>query len=132
MPSLGNWPMPTDRLQNMGSSEVERTQRVTPLAQRVLAEQIKIVILQSPAALAAPAAIAAVSPLVLWNKVAHGPLLVTIFLIYLTLFWGLTFYWRYKRSNPPAADAKQWANDSAVRTAAHGCWSARRKRLRMK
>ena len=77
----------------MGSSEVERTQRVTPLAQRVLAEQIKIVILQSPAALAAPAAIAAVSPLVLWNKVAHGPLLVTIFLIYLTLFWGLTFYY---------------------------------------
>ena len=109
----------------MGSSEVERTQRVTPLAQRVLAEQIKIVILQSPGALAAPAAIAAVSPLVLWSKVAHGPLLVTIFLIYLTLFWGLTFYWRYKRSNPPAADAKQWANDSAVRTAAHGCcWGA--------
>ncbi len=109
----------------MNSSQVERAQLLTPLAQRVLAEQIKIVILQSPAALAAPAAIAAVSPLVLWNKVAHVPLLVAIFLIYLTLFWGLTFYWRYKRSNPPASDAKEWANDSALRTAAHGCsWGA--------
>jgi two-component system, sensor histidine kinase len=109
----------------MNSSQVERTQLVTPLAQRVLAEQIKIVILQSPAALAAPAAIAAVSPLVLWNKVAHVPLLVTIALIYVTLFWGLTFYWRYKRSNPSAADAKRWAGDAVVRTAAHGCaWGA--------
>ena len=109
----------------MSSSKVEHPQRFAPLAQRVLAEQIKIVILQSPAALAAPAAIAAVSPLVLWNKVAHVPLLITIFLIYLTLFWGLTFYWRYKRSNPPAADAEQWAHDSTIRTAAHGCcWGA--------
>ncbi len=109
----------------MSSSKVEHPQRFAPLAQRVLAEQIKIVILQSPAALAAPAAIAAVSPLVLWNKVAHVPLLITIFLIYLTLFWGLTFYWRYKRSNPPATDAEQWARESTIRTAAHGCcWGA--------
>ena len=109
----------------MSSSQVERAQLVTPLAQRVLAEQIKIVILQSPAALAAPAAIAAVSPIVLWNKVDHVPLLATIALIYFTLFWGLTFYWRYKRSNPSAADAKLWARDAVVRTAAHGCaWGA--------
>jgi two-component system, sensor histidine kinase len=109
----------------VSSSKIEHPQRFAPLAQRVLAEQIKIVILQSPAALAAPAAIAAVSPLVLWNKVAHVPLLITIFLIYLTLFWGLTFYWRYKRSNPAATDAEQWARESTIRTAAHGCcWGA--------
>lgn len=101
------------------------TPRITPRAQRVLAEQIKIIILQTPQALAAPAALAAISGLVLWHETASISMLVTIFLIYATLFWWLTFYWRYKRENPPVTDVMQWADGATLRTATLGCcWGA--------
>lgn len=109
----------------MNNSAIEHAQSIAPLAQRVLAEQIKIIILQTPQAVAAPAALAVISALVLWNQAAQIPMLATIFLIYVTLFWWLTFYWRYKRDNPPAADVHQWADGATLRTAALGCcWGA--------
>lgn len=109
----------------MNNSANEGAQLTTPRAQRVLAEQIKIIILQTPQAIAAPAALAAISGMVLWNEAAPIPMLATIFLIYATLFWWLTFYWRYKRENPPATDAMQWADGATLRTATLGCcWGA--------
>ena len=104
---------------------IERTQAVTPLVQRVLAEQIKNVILQGPRTVAAPAVLAPISALVLWNQVDHAPMLAAVILIYLVLLWALIFYWRYKRSNPPAADARRWGLGFTLRMGAQGCcWGA--------
>jgi two-component system, sensor histidine kinase len=90
------------------------------LAQRVLAEQIKIVMRQAPKALAASVPLAAIGALVLWSDVAHGTLLAAIFLVCAASLWWLTFCMHYKR-NPRAIDLHDWTNGATLRSAILGC-----------
>lgn len=108
-----------------GDSAEGNALRQPTRAQRILAEQIRIIILQTPQGVAAPGAMAAISAAVLWNDVALLPLLVTLGLLFASLLWWLTYYLEYKRRNPPATEAPGWARGALLRTAAQGCcWGA--------
>jgi two-component system, sensor histidine kinase len=104
----------------VNSSSNNRPRLDVPLAQRVLAEQIKIVMLQAPKALAASVPLAIIGGIVLWNDVSPRPLLASMFLICTGSLWWLIFCLRYKR-NPTAIDVHRWANGATLRSAVLGC-----------
>ena len=105
----------------MNNLRIQHAKPLTPLTQRVLAEQLKIIILQIPQTVAASAAIAVIGALVFWNNVAHSKLLVVIFLVIFALIWLLTFYWRYRRDNSAVADVQQWELGLTLRLVVIGC-----------
>ena len=49
-----------------------------PLARRILAEQIPLIVVQTPQGVVGPAALAAIGAVVLWNEVDRIPLLLTL------------------------------------------------------
>jgi len=99
--------------------------RGVPLARRVLAEQIRMIVLQTPQGVAGPAALAVIGALVLWDRVSPRPLMLTLLALFAVLAAWLWFYFAFRRRNPGADEAARWARGTFLRTAAHGCcWGA--------
>jgi signal transduction histidine kinase/CheY-like chemotaxis protein len=92
-----------------------------PLERRILAEQLRMIIVQTPQGVAGPAALALIGAVVLWDEVATPPLLATLALLLAALGSWLLFYRRYQREQPSPDDVSFWARGTLVRTAAHGC-----------
>jgi len=94
-----------------------------PFAQRILAEKIRLIVLQTPQGVAAPAALAVIGAVVSWKRVATLPLLVVLSALAVTLASWLRFFRAFRRESPPPAAIDTWARGTALRTAAHGvCW----------
>jgi two-component system, sensor histidine kinase len=109
----------------MTDSATDKDQTAAPLSLKVLAEQLRIIIVQTPKSAGASAAMAIICALAFWNQVAHQPILVVMCMIFAVDLWWLAQYWRYKRSSSSAADAPTWATRTVLRASAHGsCWGA--------
>lgn len=96
-----------------------------PLAPRILAEQIRMIVLQTPQGVAGPAALGAIGALVSWQHVAALPLVLTLIALTLTLGSWLFFFHAFRREDPAPTAIEAWARGTLVRTLAHGaCWGA--------
>ncbi|RYZ04259.1 MAG: response regulator [Myxococcales bacterium] len=94
-----------------------------PLAQRLLAAQLRIIIGESPQGVAAPALLGAISAALVWESAPRLPLVLTLSCLLLTLSVWLFFYREFKRSGIADADADRWARRTFWKTLAHGlCW----------
>lgn len=87
---------------------------------RVLAERLRMIIAQTPQGIAAPAALALISAVVVSGQVARGPLVVVLALLAVTLAWWWAFYVRFRGTGIGAEDAATWARGTFVRTLCHG------------
>jgi signal transduction histidine kinase/CheY-like chemotaxis protein len=92
---------------------------------RVLAEQVRMIVAQTPQGVAAPAAMALIIAAVAWDAVPRLPMVAALALLFAVQAWWLAYYLRYRRADPPATQAQAWARGMTLRAAAHGtCWGA--------
>ncbi|HWA12789.1 MAG TPA: hybrid sensor histidine kinase/response regulator [Burkholderiales bacterium] len=92
---------------------------------RVLAEQVRMIVAQTPQGVAAPAAMALILAAVAWDAVPRPPVVAVLALLFAVQAWWLAYYVRYRRADPPATQAHAWARGMTLRAAAHGaCWGA--------
>jgi two-component system, sensor histidine kinase len=106
------------------SGEPAADQARPPLAERVLAEQMRTIIAQTPQGIAAPAALALISALVVWEEVARELLVLTLAALALILASWYRFYGRFRRAETPYP-ASRWARGTFARTLIHGAiWGA--------
>lgn len=90
------------------------------LAQRVLAEQLSLIVAQSPQGVAGPAALLLISAALVWPGNDSTQLAAAVALVLSALAWWLWFYWRFRREgiDPERSDA--WLRRATWGTAAHG------------
>ncbi len=90
-----------------------------PFAERVLAEQMRMIIAETPQGIVGPAALALLSAIVVWKEVAQLPLVLTLSALGVTLASWYGFFVRFRRAErlEPAAP---WARGAFVRTLCHG------------
>jgi two-component system, sensor histidine kinase len=92
-----------------------------PVACRVLDEQIRMIVLQTPQGVAGPAALAAIFALLLYRDVSSVWLALTLAALFVVLGSWIYFYFVYRRANPGPAQAARWARATLLLTVAHGC-----------
>jgi len=92
-----------------------------PLARRVLAEQVRMIVLQTPQGVAGPAALAVIFALLLYQDVSSAWLSVTLAVLFVVLGSWVWFYFAFRSANPGPAQALGWSRATLLLTAAHGC-----------
>lgn len=92
-----------------------------PVARRVLAEQVRLIVLQTPQGVAAPAALAAIFALLLHHDVSSAWLTLTLAALFVVLGSWVWFYFAFRRANPGPEQAARWARATLLLTVAHGC-----------
>jgi signal transduction histidine kinase/CheY-like chemotaxis protein len=109
----------------MSETRDGRASSEATLPQRLLAEQIRMIVLQTPQGVAGPAALAVIGAFLLWDRVSPGPLALTLAALFGVLASWIRFYLAFRRENPSPNEAARWARGTFFRTAAHGCcWGA--------
>ncbi|MGC4093012.1 MAG: hybrid sensor histidine kinase/response regulator [Polyangiaceae bacterium] len=93
------------------------------LAEQVSAEQLRIVVAQTPQRVTAPAALALISAFVLRNEVPHAALWPTLGLLFAVLASWLWYFRRYRQERPGAAESLVWVRRAKLHALVHGsCW----------
>jgi signal transduction histidine kinase/CheY-like chemotaxis protein len=90
------------------------------LPRRVLAEQLRLIIAQSPQGVAGPAALLLISALLVWPGNDSTLLAVAISLVLAALAWWLWFYGRFRRDGIDPERSESWLWRATWGTAAHG------------
>ena len=92
-----------------------------PVARRVLAEQVRMIVLQTPQGVAGPAALAVIFAWLLYDDVSARWLTLTLAALFAVLGSWVWFYFAFQRENPGPEQATRWARATLLLTVAHGC-----------
>jgi len=91
---------------------------------QVLREKLQSIVSQTPQGVVGPAALATISAIVSWNRVARLPLLISLGLLAAALVAWWRFYVAFERSRSGGLDVEALARGTLLRTLAHGaCWA---------
>lgn len=102
---------------------LDSASRVDPLAQRIQAQQVRLLYAQAPLGSIASLLIAPMLTLILWDAIAHPMLLIWLTLLEITLLVRLTLTIRFQYCPNVDADPARWVTRYMHACAASGvCW----------